>query len=230
MEQKLKNSIYSIFKGVLPTAIFNTFQHWLNSNKFNQSNNKVKNKIRTNNNRSVLDVNDLQDISTENVSRLLAIMKSRYTLSLHRTNPLVSNACPNNFINFNGCLERQNLYRFISTMPALQNFYHGTLPNNKFYPITNYNGLNATRLKSIGYSFTKSHHIEGNKIKVITTNERENYLPQDILDSGNYQLNDIINIQTKLYERNHHNTSSNTNSNNIQPKKRNNKVKVFFEI
>lgn len=235
IEKKLKNSIYSIFKEVLPTAIFNTSQHWLNPNKFNQNNtnsnnnnsnnsnnNKSKDEILIEVNKIVLDENDLQEISIENMARLASIIKSRYTLSLHGTNPLISNSYPNNFINFNGCLERQNLYRFISAMPSLQNFYHGTKSNNKRNFIVNTNETNATRSDSISYRVTESHHIKDNKIRCTTNNEKENYLPQDVLDTGNFELNDIINIQNKLYERNYHNSNhiNNDTNSNIQQKNR----------
>lgn len=223
IEKRLKSSIATIFKEVLPTAIFNTSQTWLNhklqsrKNSATPTNKNTPNNTTTTNdddddlkpeNKIILDENDLQDISMENMSRLTSIISSRYTLSLHGTDHLTSHYNPNNFINFSGCLERQNLYRFISTMPSLQNFYQ-----------TNSNlGINQD-------NHIETHHINNNKIQCTSNNENENYLPQHVLDSGNFQLNDIINIQNKLFERNYHNSN---NNNNLQPKRRTVKLKKLL--
>lgn len=219
IEKRLKASIATIFKEVLPTAIFNTSQHWLNqklqsrknsvptTNKNNNHHNDDNHDVKSEN-KIIFDENDLQDISMENMSRLTSIMSSRYTLSLHGTNHLMSHYNSNNFINFNGCLERQNLYRFISTMPSLQNFYQ-----------TNSN------LVTNQTNHIETHQINNNKIQCTSNNENENFLPQNVLDSDNFQLDDIINIQNKLFERNYHNSNSN---NNLQPKKRTIKLKKLL--
>lgn len=212
IEKRLKDSIATIFKEVLPSAIFNTSQHWFNQNKSVRKNSipstKESSTTIKSENKLILDENDLQDISHENMSRLASIISSRYTLSLHGTNHLTSPYDPNNFINFNGCLERQNLYRFISTMPSLQNFYHIN---------------NSTNSLSDKDNHMETHKINNNKIQCTSNNENENYLPQDILDSGTFQLNDIINIQNKLFERNYHNSN-----NNVQPKRRTVKLKKIL--
>ena len=126
-------------------------------------------------------------------------------------------------------------------MPSLQNFYHNphSVSTND-YSVLKCNGINACKSNSIGYNVTESHRIKGNKIKCVTNNEKENYLPQDTLDSGNFELNDIISIQNKLYERNYHhpnhinNNNNNNNNNNkydsnsIQPKNRVIRLKKFL--
>lgn len=215
IEKRLKDSIYSIFKEVLPTAIFNTSQHWFNQReKFEHTSmnsgasSMIINDKTTMENKIILDENDLQDISMDNMSRLSSIISSRDTLSLHGTN-YQTLSFPNNFINFTGCLERQNLYRFISTMPSLQNFYHSN------------NNSNNTK-----QSTSETHKLLNNNTRINCTsnNENENFLPQDILDSNVFKLNDIITIQNKLFERNYHNSN-----NNIQPKKRTIKLKKLLK-
>ncbi|CCF59017.1 hypothetical protein KAFR_0F04220 [Kazachstania africana CBS 2517] len=105
IEKNLKNSIQSVFKDILPSVIFNMSQNWFNKNhdqKLNHLKNTSKNAAR----KIILDDSDLNPL---NLLKLSTIVISRNSLSLTDKGSIKN------------CLERSNLYRFISQLPSLSN-------------------------------------------------------------------------------------------------------------
>ncbi|CAB4251981.1 similar to Saccharomyces cerevisiae YGL219C MDM34 Mitochondrial component of the ERMES complex [Maudiozyma barnettii] len=201
IERRLKDSMHLLFKDVLPTVLFNMSQSWFTNNHNNSTSNNVnhippqlsssttssgtildKSNVKKNGKSSlpktVFDEVDLQELSPKNMVRLSTIVSSRHTLSLHGTSGLHSMA------SIPGCLEKQNLYRFISRMPSLSNYYSAyrtgvTSDNN------NVNNAN-NQMNCID----SQHYSHDN-----------NFLPERVLREKKYDLNQIIDIQNKLYER-----------------------------
>lgn len=190
IEQKLKFSIISFFKDLLPQAIFNKSKNWFNQKDENYDNVQYdsKNKQSLNHDHLVtFDENDFQDFSIKNMTRLSNIHSSRQTLSLHGTTEL------NNLAIINNCLERQNLHRFISRIPNLQNVFN-IESNNSF-----------KNLNKNYYTFNDNYNVNN------SNRNDENLLPKYILDNNLYDLNSILSIQEKLFQR----------SNNFKIKKNN---------
>lgn len=166
IERRLKDSLQSLFKDVLPSIIFNMSQSWFSHN--GKSGKRLLEQDNTLNaqHKITLDESDLQELSTTNMLRLSTMVSSRHTLSLHGTNELSKVAT------IPGCLEKQNMYRFISKMPSLTNYY---LP----------------------YGDKESKPDEERKIKPT----QSNVLPTRVLREHKFDINTIIEIQNKLYER-----------------------------
>ena len=199
IEKRLKDSMHLLFKDVLPTVLFNMSQSWFtNNHHHHQTTENINNNtcittpsllnsssqvLETNNNttvtpRIIFDETDLIELSPKNMIRLSTIVSSRHTLSLHGTSGLQSMAC------IPGCLEKQNLYRFISRMPSLSNYYSA------------YRNI-STNLQINQFQYSNDN----------------NYLPERVLKEKKYDLNQIIDIQNKLYERS-------TADENEKPKRR----------
>lgn len=181
IEEKLKFTIISFFKDLLPQAIFNKSKNWFNQNDNKDASRQtdLKSKQSLNHDHLVtFDESDFQDFSLKNLTRLSNIYSSRQTLSFHGTKKF------NNLAIINNCLERQNLHRFISRIPNLQNAFNLD-SNNRFY----------------------SKHTDNIR-------NDENLLPKEVLDNNLYDLDSILSIQEKLFQR----------SNNFKIKKSNNKV------
>ncbi|SMN18065.1 similar to Saccharomyces cerevisiae YGL219C MDM34 Mitochondrial component of the ERMES complex [Maudiozyma saulgeensis] len=209
IEKRLKDSMHLLFKDVLPTVLFNMSQSWFTNNHntthninyietpipesttttptklFDESN--LKNKGITSLPKTIFDEVDLQELSPKNMIRLSTIVSSRHTLSLHGTSGLHSMA------SIPGCLEKQNLYRFISRMPSLSNYYSAyRIPPNSDTT------KNSDKINCIN----SNHYSHDN-----------NCLPERVLREKKYDLNQIIDIQNKLYERS-------TADENEKPKRR----------
>lgn len=135
------------------------------------------------NNSFQIDRSDFQELSPINMLRLSSIVSSRSTLSLHSTVMNSLSAIP-------GCLERQNLYRFISRMPSLNNYYSSqSFPQPKSSTVSS---------KQLVKPFYCSHNL----------------LPKTVLDSSQYDLATITKIQSRLFDR------SNSNDDNAKPRRR----------
>lgn len=207
IEKRLKDSMHLVFKDVLPTVLFNMSQSWF-TNNHNQNSNHNQNTTNDITNQSslppktVFDETDLLELSPKNMLRLSTIVSSRHTLSLHGTTGL------NSMASISGCLEKQNLYRFISRMPSLSNYYAAYSKSNnteKEVEFSNNNNSNSVldqklRMQNFQYS------------------NDENILPERVLTEKKYDLNKIIEIQNKLYERS-------TVDENEKPKRRTIKLK-----
>ncbi|EJS43835.1 mdm34p [Saccharomyces arboricola H-6] len=192
IERRLKESMHVVFKDVLPSLIFNTSQNWFTSHGEGTStipNKRDHHHQQTTMSRNViLDGSDFQDLSPINMLRLSSIVSSRSTLSLHSTVMNSLSAIP-------GYLERQNLYRFISRMPSLNNYYSSpSLPQSKA------SNISPSQLVKPFYC---SHNL----------------LPKAVLDSSQYELPTITKIQSRLFDR------SNSNDDNAKPRRRKIKCK-----
>ncbi|CAI1982174.1 hypothetical protein SEUBUCD646_0G00670 [Saccharomyces eubayanus] len=192
IERRLKESMHVVFKDVLPSLIFNTSQNWFTSH--GEGTNTVPSKKdhhhqqTTMSRRVILDGSDFQELSPINMLRLSSIVSSRSTLSLHSTVMNSLSAIP-------GCLERQNLYRFISRMPSLNNYYSS--PSSSSPQASNVSP------KQLVKPFYCAHNL----------------LPKTVLDSGKYDLPTITKIQSRLFDR------SNSNDDNTKPRRRKIKCK-----
>ncbi|GMM54222.1 ERMES complex subunit [Maudiozyma humilis] len=177
IEKRLKDSMHMVFKDVLPTVLFNMSQSWFTSNHDTASGNTggVLAAPQSASPKTVFDEVDLQELSPKNMLRLSTIVSSRHTLSLHGTSDL------NSMASIPGCLEKQNLYRFISRMPSLSNYYSAY---RRKEATPNANGENSSQQNE---AFQYSHD--------------DNCLPERVLREKQYDLNQILDIQNKLYER-----------------------------
>ncbi|CCK68500.1 ERMES complex subunit MDM34 KNAG_0B00510 [Huiozyma naganishii CBS 8797] len=121
IEKRLKESMHTLFKEVLPSVIFNTSQNWFHNNAANSPAENLAKTVQGLTEQTApcvtFDETDFAELSPKNMLRLSTIVSSRHTLSLHGTSELHKMA------NITGCLEKQNLYRFISRMPSLTNYY-----------------------------------------------------------------------------------------------------------
>ncbi|CAI4061488.1 hypothetical protein SKDZ_07G0490 [Saccharomyces kudriavzevii ZP591] len=192
IERRLKESMHVVFKDVLPSLIFNTSQNWFTNHGEGTStipSKKDHHRLQTTMSRNViLDGSDFQELSPINMLRLSSIVSSRSTLSLHSSVMNSLSAIP-------GCLERQNLYRFISRMPSLNNHYSSPslLPPKSSNVST----------EQLVMPFYCSHNL----------------LPKAVLDSSKYDLPTITKIQSRLFDR------SNSNDDNANPRRRKIKYK-----
>lgn len=183
MEKRFKDSLHSLFKEILPAVLFNMSQNWFSKpsthshshlpSSSSSSINDSASIARTPHPRVILDENDLQDLSPRNMLRLSAIISSRYTLSLHGTNSNLRSMAT-----ISGCLEKQNLCRFISRMPSISNYYMSYKQRGK-----------ETELFSSSSSSSAG------------VRDDSNALPMVVLREKSYDLRKIIEIQDKLFER-----------------------------
>ncbi|CAR24672.1 ERMES complex subunit MDM34 [Lachancea thermotolerans CBS 6340] len=181
IEKRLKGSMETVFKEVLPSVIFSMSQRWFthgestcNSASDDKSaGRQVENHSHTP--RTILEDCDLEDLSPANMLRLSTLVSSRQSLSLNPTAMNTLSTIP-------GCLERQNLHRFNSRIPALSNFY----PD--FYEVE------SPHLKAFGRSVS-TNVISSGKL------EHHNALPQRVLDERSYDLKTIASVQSRIFER-----------------------------
>ncbi|BAP71453.1 hypothetical protein KMAR_30648 [Kluyveromyces marxianus] len=181
IEKRLKESMQSIFKDVLPSVIFNMSQRW-----FTHGPDVIEEPLPSSTKQSstevtpmtILDDSDLQDLSPATMLRLSTLVSSRQSLSLNPTSSNTISTIP-------GCVERQNLRRFSSRIPSLNNYYAQEAsvgsPSRIFPTRENSNSIINNKLA-------------GDYI--------ENSLPQEVLQSGTFTVKEIASIQQRIYERN----------------------------
>ncbi|SCU83058.1 LAFA_0D01508g1_1 [Lachancea sp. 'fantastica'] len=189
IEKRLKGSMETVFKEVLPSVIFSMSQRWFTHGEPNTSStddNRLSEQVSNHSHvpRTILEDSDLEDLSPATMLRLSTLVSSRQSLSLNPTSMNTLSAIP-------GCLERQNLHRFNSRVPALSNFYPAFYDNE------------TPDLKTLGRS-TSSNTIIGRGYS-----QQHNALPQRVLDDRSYDLKTIASVQSRIYER----SSSGDNSN-----------------
>ncbi|CDO91730.1 unnamed protein product [Kluyveromyces dobzhanskii CBS 2104] len=181
IEKRLKNSMQTIFKDVLPSVIFNMSQRWFTHGPDVVEDHSL---IAPNSSSSeltpmtILDTSDLQDLSPATMLRLSTLISSRQSLAL---NPIL----PNSVATIPGCVERQNLRRFSSRIPSLNNHY-------------------AQEVIKHCTSKSMSTRESSNSIIVnhFASDFIENSLPAEVLQKGSYNIREIANIQQRIYERN----------------------------
>ena len=200
MEKRFKDSLHSLFKEILPAVLFNMSQNWFSKPPTHPRSHIPTSKeqttslslssspspsiddaavARTLHPRVILDENDLQDLSPRNMLRLSAIISSRYTLSLHGTNSNLRSMAT-----ISGCLEKQNLCRFISRMPSISNYYMSYRQS----------GRGTEPFSSSSSSSSSAGASAGMR-------DDSNALPMVVLREKKYDLRKIIEIQDKLFER-----------------------------
>ncbi|CEP62944.1 ERMES complex subunit MDM34 LALA0_S06e07492g [Lachancea lanzarotensis] len=189
IEKRLKGSMETVFKEVLPSVIFSMSQRWFTHGEANTGStdeSKFSEQVSTHPHvpRTILEDSDLEDLSPATMLRLSTLVSSRQSLSLNPTSMNTFSAIP-------GCLERQNLHRFNSRVPALSNFYPAFYDNE------------PPELKTLGRSTSSSAVIGGGY------SQQRNVLPQRFLDDRSYDLKTIASVQSRIYER----SSSGDNSN-----------------
>ncbi|SCU88260.1 LANO_0D01574g1_1 [Lachancea nothofagi CBS 11611] len=181
IEKRLKGSMETVFKDVLPSVIFSMSQRWFTHGEPNSfpSDDKLSDQASNHSHlpRTILEDSDLEDLSPANMLRLSTLVSSRQSLSLNPTAMNTFSAIP-------GCLERQNLHRFNSRVPALSNFYPDYYENE------------APDLKSLGRS-TSSNAVVGGGGHI----QQHNTLPQRILEERSYDIKTIASVQSRIYER-----------------------------
>ncbi|CUS24186.1 LAQU0S14e02146g1_1 [Lachancea quebecensis] len=181
IEKRLKGSMETVFKEVLPSVIFSMSQRWFThgeSTSNSTSDDKSAGKqieSHSHTPRTILEDCDLEDLSPANMLRLSTLVSSRQSLSLNPTAMNTLSTIP-------GCLERQNLHRFNSRIPALSNFY----PN--FYE------AESPHLKAFGRSVSTNVIGAGKQ-------EHHNTLPQRVLEERTYDLKTIASVQSRIFER-----------------------------
>lgn len=203
--KRLKNSMQLVFKDVLPRVIFSMSQCWFtqetNAHSYETSNDMHPNssQLQLPGPRIILDETDLQDLSPANMLRLSTLISSRQTLSLHSNVVSTLPTTP-------GCLERQNLHRFNSRIPSLSNYYKNSLQDNKKSIISRNNLIPLNRQSTDSITTTTGRYCK----------ENHNLLPSEVLNDKSYELNKIIAIQTRIYER---------SEDHISPRRRKIKIK-----
>lgn len=190
IEKRLKKSMQSLFKDVLPRVIFNMSQSLFTaetatktseapSTEDNEDTSSLTMKV-------MLEEADLQELSAANMLRLSTLISSRQTLSLQDTVLNVPSTIP-------GCLERQNLHRFNSRIPSLSNFYASYKePEGR-----------ATLMKRNTSTFMVNSH---------PSSTDQNVLPQRVLEEDAYDLKEITTIQSRIFER--------STDENVRPRRR----------
>lgn len=183
IEKRLKGSMETVFKDVLPSVIFSMSQRWfthgeLTSNHTTDDASSGRS-VETHPHipKTILDDCDLEVVSPANMLRLSTLVSSRQSLSLNSTAVNALSTIP-------GCLERQNLHRFNSRIPALSNFYPTDYENE------------VPDLKMLGRSSSSANTIVGGGYA-----QHHNALPQKVLDEQSYSLRTIASVQSRIYER-----------------------------
>lgn len=209
IEKRLKTSMELVFKETLPTALFNMSQTWFTKSKAPKNNarpehlqakhmesNGTLTTGQQNNSvmqMTVYDESDLHELSPPNMLRLSTLVSSRQTLSLYSTVSNTLSLIP-------GCLERQNLYRFISRMPSLGNYYSSYSEKKKEKSSTP--DILMTKRPSVDYMLRRTSTSSNNLLSGKSYYDKEsNLLPTEVLEEKAYDLDVITEIQNKLYER-----------------------------
>lgn len=180
IEKRLKDSMEAVFKDVLPSVIFNMSQRWFTHGEstlpISETAATVPPLVRSP--KTILDDSDLLDLSPASMLRLSTLVSSRQSLSLNPTMMNTISTIP-------GCLERQNLHRFDSRIPSLNNYY------------PNVDGLEQddVEVKLMGRS-SSNHILPSNAYR-----QQRNTLPQHVVDQQTFDLKTIATIQSRIYER-----------------------------
>lgn len=218
IEKRLKRAMELLFKDTLPTALFNMSQSWFTNSDGSRSSAKHKKDTCDENNQPstpkiIFEDADLQELSPANMLRLSTLVSSRQTLSLHSTVSSTLSLIP-------GCLERQNLYRFISRMPSLSNYYSSYVDHKKERAGTP--SLLMNKRPSVDYLLRRSSS-SGNSLMSSQAyfDKESNLLPMEVLEENAYDLDVITDIQNKLYMRS---TDHDEQVNHTKPRRR--KIKI----
>ncbi|CCD26865.1 ERMES complex subunit MDM34 NDAI_0I02970 [Naumovozyma dairenensis CBS 421] len=192
IEKRLKDSMRLVFEEILPTVIFNMSQNWFSTSsiqqqyqhqqQLQQQQQQQQQSVETVSSlptsikpKIIFDESDLQDFSPTNMLRLSTIVSSRHTLAL----PFLK---LNSLSTIHGCLERQNLFKFISRMPSLNNYTSAQLTDMKLPHFDDDNNKTRRRISNID-------------------RPQLNLLSKDTLDNHLYELTTITEIQNHLFER-----------------------------
>lgn len=197
IEKRLKTSMELVFKETLPTALFNMSQTWFSKSKKPKHSRLITDKHMDDKSSvvqmTIYDESDLQELSPANMLRLSTLVSSRQTLSLYSTVSSTLSLIP-------GCLERQNLYRFISRMPSLGNYYSSY--SEKRTEKASTPDILMTKRPSVDYMLRRTSTSSNNLISGKSYYDKEsNLLPTEVLEERAYDLDVITDIQNKLYER-----------------------------
>ncbi|SCU86556.1 LAMI_0D02630g1_1 [Lachancea mirantina] len=183
IEKRLKGSMESVFRDVLPSVIFSMSQRWFTHGEGGTGAGDDRSVFPAEDHKrvpkTILDESDLENLSASNMLRLSSLVASRQSLSLSSTALKTLSTIP-------GCLERQNLHRFNSRIPALSTFYPDYEEEEKL----------MTRSAS------------NNVVVQTACKEHANTLPQRVLDEHTYDLKTIASVQSRIYERSGGDTSN----------------------
>lgn len=190
IEKRLKKSMQSLFKDVLPRVIFNMSQSLFTAETATRTSEAPSTEDSEGTSSSTMKVmleeSDLQELSAANMLRLSTLISSRQTLSLQDTVLNVPSTIP-------GCLERQNLHRFNSRIPSLSNFYAAYKEPQ---------GRAALMKRNTSTLMVHSH----------PSSRDQNALPQRVLEEDAYDLKEITTIQSRIFER--------SSDENVRPRRR----------
>lgn len=191
IEKRLKKSMQSLFKDVLPKVIFNMSQSLFTaetcSSKHSEGIVGDEEQYTTSSvPKVILEESDMQELSAANMLRLSTLISSRQTLSLQATVLNVPSTIP-------GCLERQNLHRFNSRIPSLSNFYSSYKDPEK----------RAELMKRTSSTMA---------IHPASSLRSQNVLPERVLQENAYDLKTIASIQNRIFDRGA--------DENVQPRRR----------
>lgn len=190
IEKRLKKSMQSLFKDVLPRVIFNMSQSLFTAETATKTSDapssEENNDASASTMKVMLEESDLQELSAANMLRLSTLISSRQTLSLQDTVLNVPSTIP-------GCLERQNLHRFNSRIPSLSNYY-------------------AAYQEPQGRAALMKRNTSTLIVNLHPSTRDHNLLPQRVLDEDAYNLEEITSIQSRIYER--------STDENVRPRRR----------
>ncbi|QLL33038.1 hypothetical protein HG536_0D05590 [Torulaspora globosa] len=180
IEKRLKKSMQSLFKDVLPKVIFNMSQSLFtaetgSSRPTEAASGDEEAYSSSTAPKVILEETDMQELSAANMLRLSTLISSRQTLSLQATVLNVPSTIP-------GCLERQNLHRFNSRIPSLSNYYAAYKDPER----------HAALMKRT--SSTLAIHPPSSL-------RSENLLPERVLQENAYDLKTIASIQSRIFDR-----------------------------
>lgn len=180
IEKRLKKSMQSLFKDVLPKVIFNMSQSLFTAETGSSKPTEAATGDEETYSASpapkvILEETDMQELSAANMLRLSTLISSRQTLSLQATVLNVPSTIP-------GCLERQNLHRFNSRIPSLSNYYAA-------YKDPERHAAMMKRSRS-----TLAIHPPSSL-------RNQNLLPERVLQENAYDLKTIASIQSRIFDR-----------------------------
>ncbi|QLQ80071.1 hypothetical protein HG537_0D00710 [Torulaspora globosa] len=180
IEKRLKKSMQSLFKDVLPKVIFNMSQSLFTaetgvSKPAEAATGDEETYSSSPAPKVIFEETDMQELSAANMLRLSTLISSRQTLSLQATVLNVPSTIP-------GCLERQNLHRFNSRIPSLSNYYAAYKDPER----------HAALMKRT--SSTLAIHPPSSL-------RSRNLLPERVLQENAYDLKTIASIQSRIFDR-----------------------------
>lgn len=180
IEKRLKKSMRSLFKDVLPKVIFNMSQSLFTAEtgagKPSETSAGDEQEYPSSSApKVILEESDLQELSAANMLRLSTLISSRQTLSLQATVLNIPSTIP-------GCLERQNLHRFNSRIPSLSNYYAAYKDPER----------RAALMKRTSSTLV---------IHPPSWLRSQNLLPEKVLEENAYDLKTITTIQNRIFDR-----------------------------